>query len=1392
MPNLFVLDVHTEPEEHRATLRLQDGAGVHLEAQEVRLADHKPSLWEGVFDTREHVERYAGVLRPTGHTEPLTAEELLAQIGVFLGRHVLGKEILDHLYDGIHQRTLIVRLPVTEKDPLAAAFARVPWEIARPALGKESLFTRNLAVRAITGAEIPEDQKVTLPLASGETLRVLLVFAQAPGSHPLAMRLERERLLELFYEAILPAYKVQIDVLCHGVTDRNIEEQVRKARGYHILHWSGHGHHNLLELIREAEWNKPEKEQQHVISSKDLIDLFRKAGGFIPSLVFLSACHSGSFISAKDFAAWSEAVLKSPSPNPSRQGRGIGLPTPDPSACALHADRSQEGNSQEVTIGEVSPPLVGGAGGGGTTSPSNLETLLQKRQGYTGTALELLRSGVQQVVAMRYAVSDTYARQLACWFYQHLLAEGHAADTALTLARNELQNDPRQAAQYSATDHAMPLLFGRNRLVMTKSEGRSEQLDTRYPQPTLQRELYPVPHFVGRGKELTRLMREWLLRAPQTASFAPVALIQGLAGLGKTALAAEAIHLWHRRFNWVLAVQAKGYPLPAEAFYQDLDKRLTLASNVYRKKCREDEYRKIWLSKGEYTGENRYQIMRDNLIRALHDEHILLVIDNFETNLLTDNTCQDPEWTNLLADFCSRLQDSGSRMLITSRHRPAVFPLLGGSVLSLSKATDSPPGRGKGWVSESEALPNRVTHPQPLPGGEFTASPCENPYLSAGRGGGGSPGNAGILPAYSPPGRGGGGFQGCVWLPLGPLPFEEAVLLLQSHPGLRELWHKVETRWLALGVLEISRGHPLILQRLGDLAGDVDALKAALEKLKQEGYKRLPDLVSGAQNDEERDEERRYLEDVAIGAVDLLLGRISPDARQLLWVTTLAFEPAPAQLLAGVWEGKSVEQEQLEKLRELLVLIEKLLPELQAKFQAEMGEIPEEIRALLEPTPGPLRQAQDRLSQEGKSRQDACAPRKPAPGPLLNELTEAGLLQKEGEEAEAIYSFHELVRERCGVWMEAHPQEKGGREEKQIWRAYGERYADIFDDLLKSGKPGSRETATEMGRRALMYFVRAGDFDALGNFASDLIISTRNPQQLQAVIAELQTIVEQAPEGKGRWRMLGTLAAALARSGQPEQSLPFYAQAAAEAEAAQDWADVGAICQNWAGALQMVGQLAQAAATYQRATQTKRKAGSSEVDIMGSELEALRIGVMQGEAAEVLPEIEARLTKVRDWQRRMQQGETVAEASNAELLGRSLISALDIGQEAHLALEHWQACLDLLRETEEIERVRGESEHERARTRFNQYPALIELGRLAEAQQVLEGCLQVFREGGGLTSAGFDAFRSRGCVGRTRRPGAGHRARTAGPGGPRPPRQSRRPGDFAYQSVELLAQKRAN
>jgi hypothetical protein len=133
MPKLFILDIETDATKYLAYFRLSDAKNnEQLAAHEITIGNDKAFQWEALFDTQEHIKRYANNLRPAKDAEPYTEAQLLQQTGVFLGKEVLGHDIIKALHDGVHQRTLLIRLPDTSTDPLAAAFARVPWEIARP------------------------------------------------------------------------------------------------------------------------------------------------------------------------------------------------------------------------------------------------------------------------------------------------------------------------------------------------------------------------------------------------------------------------------------------------------------------------------------------------------------------------------------------------------------------------------------------------------------------------------------------------------------------------------------------------------------------------------------------------------------------------------------------------------------------------------------------------------------------------------------------------------------------------------------------------------------------------------------------------------------------------------------------------------------------------------------------------------------------------------------------------------------------------------------------------------------------------------------------------------------------------------------------------------------
>jgi len=1158
MTPVFDLDIETNPSARTVDLRLADAHGNHLAFRQVCLDGHPQSRWDGLLNLRAYVQQYAGNVHPLGETlKPLDEDGLIRDLGVFLGREVLGggtaepaANLFSHLAQGFEPRTLRVRLPAATDqaddtaDDLAALVARVPWEIARLEPYQDTLGEQNLSIRSLAGPKEPRPGPLEIP--PKEPLRVLLVYSEAPGSRPLAARQERHKLLDLFHQRIYPRRRVEVDVLCHGVTRERLVRQINDRGGYHVVHWSGHGHQNLLELYCDG----PEPA---VLNGQELVDLFVRAGGYPPRLVFLSACLSGDFLKVRDWAQF-QALL---------QGRD-----PDPDAAA--------------------------------------------GRGYTGTAHALLEAGIPTVVAMRYSVGDDYARDLAAAFYGHLLADDRPKrpEEALSQARRGLMEAARRdkALGYSACDHATPVLFGAADPGVAPPAG-STALPAIHP-PLKIRELRAEGHpdFVGRTWELARLGSQWL----EPGARRPVAVVRGLAGLGKTALAAEAIDLWHERFRWVFVFQAKPVPLNLDDFLRRLHRDWMEQQGEYFHRIHQYPAEAIWRAASEdFSGPHRHETLRHNLVRALQLEPVLLVLDNFESCLVPGGTgvspvlgatdvspvlgatgvspvlapehgqdarathaCQDPEWDAVLAALASDLPGTNSRVLVTSRWALAVL---------------------SGSANAEDLL-------------------------------------------------------------LGPLPSGEAVIYARCHPVLRPLFFTPgpEGHELVMRLLAASRGHPLLLDRLARLAQRAPAdLDQALEHLRTKGLSRLADFFAADPGDQS---EREYLDDALSGSTDGLLDRVGPAARRVLWVLSLANEPVTADLWRGVWEGKDFE-------------------------------------------------------------------------PLVGVLVQIGLVTEAREgrpDAAAEYTCHELVRERIGAWIEAHPAESGGRTREDVWAAYGDRLISAFWGLVGSNRMAH---ASEAGSRALRYVVRAGQFDKLGQFASRLVTSTNDPSVLRTLLPDLEHAAASAPQGEPRWRARTYLADALLQI-QPDDSLGHYAAAAAEAQEAERWSDLAWISGNWANALMACGQLDAARQKQLESARLLERAGRSAVDVLGSELEALRIDVMQGRAAGALPEIDSRLARIRAWWERTRRGESLPEAPDAEFLGRAFISALDIGWNAHFALEHWEPALERIGESIAAKRARGASEHEIARGRYNRCGPLLSLGRLDEAQRELEQCLEVFQTAG--------------------------------------------------------------
>lgn len=1223
----FDLIITADTKTGQAEFDLRDAHGAQLAYRLTEFKSIDVSQQRGLFDLRNYLR-----LHPN---EDEAAR--VADIGLCIAEQVLGEEIFKQLYASKDQRTLRIQLPgaTEEGNQLAAALARVPWEIARPAADQPTLGERNLLVRVVH--EMNEPATKPLDFQPNEPLRVLFVFAEAPGSRPLAARLERRALRELFAKDIYPTRRIEAHFLTHGVTRERLRAQIQQHGGYHVVHWSGHGHLNLLELAKAGGG------RDH-LSGDQLLDLFVDAGGFLPRLFFLSACHSGDILRVKDwndFAAIASGAAR------------IGTPT---------VREGSSGSALTDAEGRVTEPPLADARAS-DTPVKDIE--LDEQPGYTGTAHALLQGGVPSVVAMRYAVGDEYARDLAVAFYRALLAHAQPKDAAaaLTIARKELLAAANQSG-YAACDHATPLLYGAAQPGLHWEKGRSPALDTRDPRLHQIAELTTAQHehFVGRTWELARLGADFIGADQQ-----PVAVITGLGGMGKTALTAETLALWQTRFDWVLLYQAKPNALSFENTLRDIHLKLYGELGRYHEHVQAHRADAIYRdASDEFTGAERYQRLTRNLIRALRDEAILLVLDNFETNLKPQAVdpqaaepvwaCQDAAWECCLARLADELCGTRSRVLITCR-RPLA------------------------------ALKDKA----------------------------------------------------CTLVQLGPLPSGEAALYLREHAGLSRMFFNpdVAEHALAMRLLNASRFHPLLMDRLARLAvaqspSGSPALRpqlmqalAALEQ--RHDFTKLPELFTVGRGDAQ---ELAYLNDALAASLDQFIADASPDARRLLWMIAVANEPIEHALLESVWSGE--EDSQTQQLRQLKKMLE-MLPQLPSHVQEQLKALPPELRAAIDALP------------------PAPSPKPPVPN-LLRYLTAVGLITTESDDPDdqnPSYGCHELVRERIRARMAAQPQERDGLTENSIRLGYADRLIAAF----KAFRHENTTAALSVGSRALVYCVQAEAYDRLGTFASNVVISSSDPRLLNGLLPHLQAAAGSVPAGRLRWVCLGNLADALRLGGRPDASLPFYEQAAAQArdatttgppdgpDARQAWADVGWITNNEANALRDVGDLDAARQRQLESAESKKNAGLPTVNAIASELEALRIDIMQGAAAQALPQVEARLIRIETWWRQHRTGQSVPEAPDPAVLARAYISALDIARDAHYAQEDWEAALPRIDAMLDVQRALQRPAEELAGVRMNRANVLMEIpGRIGEAQTELEACLQLFQHDPAKSAAVFGSL----------------------------------------------------
>jgi len=176
-----------------------------------------------------------------------------------------------------------------------------------------------------------------------------------------------------------------------------------------------------------------------------------------------------------------------------------------------------------------------------------------------------------------------------------------------------------------------------------------------------------------------------------------------------------------------------------------------------------------------------------------------------------------------------------------------------------------------------------------------------------------------------------------------------------------------------------------------------------------------------------------------------------------------------------------------------------------------------------------------------------------------------------------------------------------------------------------------------------------------------------------------------------------------------------WAEAAAEAERAGDLARLASIHHTWAGALYELGRNAEAKARYRQSAEIEARAGRPRPYVLASELERLRIDVLEGGAEAALAAVEERIAALRSL------------ASEDEMRARVLVGALDVARQARLALRDFDRCLHCIDEMERLLRDLGEPDHVQARTRLDRTGPLLALGAVEDAEEIAMECLAILR-----------------------------------------------------------------
>lgn len=507
-----------------------------------------------------------------------------------------------------------------------------------------------------------------------------------------------------------------------------------------------------------------------------------------------------------------------------------------------------------------------------------------------------------------------------------------------------------------------------------------------------------------------------------------------------------------------------------------------------------------------------------------------------------------------------------------------------------------------------------------------------------------------VLPARLP--------AGLIVEPLHALSVREAMLvLLASEDGRRLLNGDAATRTMARRLLDVTQGHPKLLElglaAVKLAAGDMAALAGRLDAAEQ-AWRDGESLSAFFATGESTVSDRGFIEQLA-GWTTATVARL-PSAAQTLFHVLAAMEEPDRE----AW------------------LLEILWPHV-------WGEV--------------------------------AAGEAPALPPLLDCLTEAALIdpQAAGEDDGASVSW----RLHPGVAAAARNTAPDG-----LCAAVDRHMGGIWLTLLQIGIQNETQGAGEMIRRAgfaaAPYLLRAQQGEAAGWALERVLQRDQSPAAVAAALPLLRKAADEAAGAEGLG-LRGVLAQALRLAGEVKAAETEMRAVIDQAAAAGAYRMASAAAGDLLNLLQGAGRLSEALTLAEEKAVHAARAGLGPWTRLLDAARKLQIMAKRGDYAAVLTEVERHRQTLRELPEASDAPEAVVAWQVREML-------LDVGREAALGREHWQAALDFNQDIAASQRARGASPATLARTRFNAYGPLLELGRLDEAAMLLADCRDEFTQ----------------------------------------------------------------